>query len=123
MKGSVSGYAIAGETFVTEDGVEMQVYTHEYGGSFALDGSYIEQVLTEDPCYIPDPLNAGRVVQLVDSVEEIKDDVVIGLEHDDPTKDQVISLITKALDCGDRTTLDALLDYVPLSVLHDFIKE
>lgn len=36
--------------------VELSVFKHENGGMFALDSSYIEQVLPEEgDCLIPDP--------------------------------------------------------------------
>jgi hypothetical protein len=36
--------------------VSMSVFKHENGGMFALDSSYIEQVLPEEgECWIPDP--------------------------------------------------------------------
>lgn len=37
----------------------MFVFKHDNGGMFALDSSYIEQVLPEDDdtCFIPDPFN------------------------------------------------------------------
>jgi len=38
--------------------VKLSVFKHQNGGLFALDSSYIEQVLPEDEdCWIPDPFN------------------------------------------------------------------
>ena len=37
--------------------VEMTLFKHENGGMFALDASFIEQVLDEDNPVIPDPLS------------------------------------------------------------------
>jgi len=38
--------------------VELSVFKHQNGGMFALDSSYIEQVLPEEgDCYIPDPFS------------------------------------------------------------------
>ena len=48
--------------------VELSVYKHENGGMFAVDSSYIEQVLEEDQP-IPDPfgdLDDMNYVQLMD---------------------------------------------------------
>lgn len=36
-------------------GVELAIYKHENGGMFAIDSSYVEQVLDEDNPIIPDP--------------------------------------------------------------------
>lgn len=41
----------------TDGKIELSVFKHENGGMFALDSSYIEQVLPEEgDCWIPDPL-------------------------------------------------------------------
>ena len=38
--------------------VQLSVFKHENGGMFAIDSSYIEQVLPEEgDCWIADPLN------------------------------------------------------------------
>jgi len=39
--------------------VSLSVFKHDNGGMFALDSSFIEQVLPEegDECWIPDPFN------------------------------------------------------------------
>ena len=42
----------------TKGEVSLSVFKHEGGGMFALDSSYIEQVLPEEgDCTIPDPFN------------------------------------------------------------------
>jgi len=48
--------------------VEIAVYKHENGGIFAIDSSYIEQVLNEDEP-VPDVFNEG-MVELTEEVEE-----------------------------------------------------
>jgi hypothetical protein len=38
--------------------IELSLFKHENGGMFALDSSYIVQVLPEEgDCWIPDPLS------------------------------------------------------------------
>ena len=38
--------------------IEMSLFKHENGGMFAIDSSYIVQVLPEEgDCYVPDPLS------------------------------------------------------------------
>jgi len=45
--------------------VELSVFKHENGGMFAIDSSYIEQVLSEeDSVYINDPLESNGEVEL-----------------------------------------------------------
>ena len=45
--------------------VEISLFKHENGGMFAIDSSYIVQVLPEEgSCYINDPLNADGEVEL-----------------------------------------------------------
>ena len=42
----------------TNGTVEISLFKHENGGMFALDSSYIVQVLPEEgDCYIPDPFS------------------------------------------------------------------
>ena len=46
--------------------VEMEVYKHEGGAMFAIDSSYIEQVLDDDLPTIPDPFSgAGLQLEIV----------------------------------------------------------
>ena len=47
--------------------VSLTVFKHENGGMFAIDSSYIEQVLPEEgDCTIPDPLNNKGKIKLLD---------------------------------------------------------
>lgn len=44
--------------------VELSVFKHEGGGMFALDSSYIIQVLPEEgDCWIPDPLSTEHDIE------------------------------------------------------------
>jgi metal-dependent HD superfamily phosphatase/phosphodiesterase len=46
--------------------VEMEVYQHENGGLFAIDSSFVDQVLGDefDRVVIPDPFNEGFMLEL-----------------------------------------------------------
>ena len=49
--------------------VNLAVYKHENGGIFAIDSSYVEQVLEENEngnCYINDPLSNDGEVELIE---------------------------------------------------------
>ena len=44
--------------------VELSVFKHENGGMFAVDSSYIVQVLPEEgDCWIPDPLSSEHNIE------------------------------------------------------------
>lgn len=47
--------------------VELSVFKHENGGMFAIDSSYIEQVLPEEgDCFIADPFSeTGRTSKII----------------------------------------------------------
>lgn len=45
--------------------VTIAIYKHnESGGMFAIDSSYIDQVIDDEYPTIPDPFNEGKVVEL-----------------------------------------------------------
>ena len=48
--------------------VEMTLFKHENGGMFALDASFIDQVLDEDKPVILDPLGDTEVIALVELI-------------------------------------------------------
>ena len=44
--------------------VELSIFKHENGGMFAVDSSYIVQVLPEEgDCWIPDPLSSDHNIE------------------------------------------------------------
>ena len=52
----------------TKGEVSLSVFKHKNGGMFAIDSSYIEQVLDDDEndnLYINDPLNTDGEVELL----------------------------------------------------------
>jgi len=50
----------------TKGEVELSIFKHDSGGMFALDSSYIVQVLPEEgEIYIQDPLNEDGSVELI----------------------------------------------------------
>jgi hypothetical protein len=49
----------------TYGAVHLSVYKHQNGGMFAIDSSFIEQVLDEDEP-IQDPLNCKGKIQLIE---------------------------------------------------------
>ena len=65
--------------FQNNDGIEeteMQMYQHENGGMFAMDCSYLEQVVDkgdDSPWLISDPFDTThkRLLRLVDSTDEL----------------------------------------------------
>lgn len=50
----------------TDGDVELAVYKHENGGMFAIDSSYIDQVLDDEEDRIPDVFNQNKLVTLVE---------------------------------------------------------
>ena len=129
MKQVVSGHALATETIMVDCAageVELQVYKGGNGGYFAIDGSWLEQCTEDDkPCYIPDPYNEGHSIQLLDSMDEKKADLVSG-ETDGDKQDlvnDVISQIRKDAENFDFTVLDELLQFLPTQVLENSLPE
>lgn len=53
----------------TGGAVELSVYKHENGGMFAIDSSFVEQVLDDDNAVIQDPLETRGRVFLTENVE------------------------------------------------------
>jgi hypothetical protein len=45
--------------------VEMTLFKHEDGGMFAIDASFIDQVLDDEDPFIQDPLNSIGYIKLV----------------------------------------------------------
>lgn len=126
MKQVVNEHALALHT-VTVDAahgeVELQVYETQSGSYFAIDGSWLEQVPEDDKaCYIPDPYNEGYSLQLIDSMEEKKPDLVNG-EENQYLIDKVIEEMRKNIHDGDVTAIDELLQFVPEHILKGFLPD
>jgi len=57
----------------SNDEVELSIFKHENGGMFAIDSSYIDQVLPDDgSCYIPDPFDTYSPDNMYNSIEGCK---------------------------------------------------
>lgn len=111
--GTVMVEASAGKT-------ELQIYEHEDGGVFAIDGSFLEQVVG-DPAYIGDPFNEGSVVQLIDSMDEKSNLKVIGEEHPDSVIDEMIVAMKDDISKGDWTAIAELLHFLPRNVIDNYL--
>lgn len=46
--------------------VNLSVYKHQNGGMFAIDSSFLDQMLEDEQDRIPDIFNQNRLVKLVD---------------------------------------------------------
>ena len=111
--GTVMVEASAGKT-------ELQIYEHENGGVFALDGSYLEQVVG-DPAYIGDPFNEGCAVQLIDTMGEKSNLKVIGEDHPDSVIDEVIVAMKDDISKGDWTAIAELLHFLPSNAINNYL--
>lgn len=123
MKHEVTGYALALSVITVEASagpVELQVYQHQDGGIFAVDGSFLEQVIDE-PGYIPDPFNDGNVVQLIDDMSEKSQLKVIGEEHDESLFELVLEQIESDMAMGDTTAINELLSFIPIKFLQAYL--
>lgn len=123
MMHEVTRHALALGTVMVEASAgttELQIYEHEDGGVFAIDGSFLEQVVG-DPAYIGDPFNEGSVVQLIDSMDEKSNLKVIGEEHPDSVIDEVIVAMKDDIYKGDWTAIAELLHFLPRNVIDNYL--
>ena len=125
MKSEVNAHALAIGTIMVEASAgqtELQIYEHQCGGVFAIDGSFLEQVVG-DPAYISDPFNEGSSVQLIDHMKEKSNKQVIGEEHDEELIDQVLENMANDIESGDTTAIAELLQFVPIDILKGYLPD
>lgn len=79
----------------------------------------MEQVPDDDqPCYVNDPYNVGYSMQLIDSMEEKKPELVSG-EINQELVDKVIADLKENFEDENYTTLEYLLSFLPDHILRN----